>query len=166
MGGALRRARSVQVAGLRPSTIAETTNSSMPVPGAQVLMSSRLSAFGVTRISTKPASASQVSVSATVAAPAIQPQSSAGSFFNRAGNGALDRLREAGEFVPPRLPTLERALEAVLELRRGRAFADTWDLEQFSACAACLEQRRQRLHQMNRQQSIPPKLGCPVCGET
>ena len=35
----------------------------MPLPGAQVLISSRLSAFGVTRTSTKPASASQVSVS-------------------------------------------------------------------------------------------------------
>ena len=37
--------------------------SSMPRPGAQVLISSRLSGFGVTRTSTKPASASQVSIS-------------------------------------------------------------------------------------------------------
>jgi len=37
---------SVQRDGLRPSTMAETTNSSIPLPGAQVLMSSRLSAFG------------------------------------------------------------------------------------------------------------------------
>jgi hypothetical protein len=58
---------------LRPSTIAETTKSSMPVPGAQLLTSSRLSAFGVTRISAKPAAASQVSVCSTVAAPAMQP---------------------------------------------------------------------------------------------
>jgi len=78
----------------------------------------------------------------------------------RAGNGALDRLREASEFAPPRLPTLERAVEAVLELRHGRVFADTWDLEQFSACAACFEQRRQRLHQMNHQQIVPPRIGC------
>jgi archaeosine synthase beta-subunit len=84
----------------------------------------------------------------------------------RAGNGALDRLREAGEFAPPRLPTLERALEAVLELRQGRVFADTWDLEQFSTCAACFEQRRQRLHQMNRQQAVPPRIGCRLCGDS
>jgi hypothetical protein len=83
----------------------------------------------------------------------------------RAGNGALDRLRDAAEFAPPRLPTLERALEAVLELRHGRVFADTWDLEQFSTCAACFEQRCQRLHQMNRQQIVPPKIGCLLCGD-
>jgi len=53
--------------------MAETTNSSMPLPGAQVLMSSRLSAF-VTRISTKPASAGQTSVSCAVAAPATAQQ--------------------------------------------------------------------------------------------
>jgi radical SAM enzyme (TIGR01210 family) len=83
----------------------------------------------------------------------------------RAGNGALDRLRLAGEFAPPRLSTLERALESLLERRQGRVFADTWDLEQFSTCAACLEQRRQRLHKMNREQVVLPKIGCPVCGE-
>lgn len=84
----------------------------------------------------------------------------------RTGNGALDRLRDTGEFAPPRLPTLERALETVLELRRGRVFADTWDLEQFSACPTCFEQRRQRLHQMNRQQTIPAKIGCRLCGDS
>ena len=83
----------------------------------------------------------------------------------RAGNGALDRLRKAGEFAPPRLPTLERALEAVLELRHGRVFADTWDLEQFSTCAACFERRRERLQQMNRQQTVPPRIGCRLCGD-
>jgi hypothetical protein len=81
----------------------------------------------------------------------------------RAGNGALDRLREAGEFAPPRLSSLERALESILAWRRGRVFADTWELEQFSTCAACFKQRRQRLHQMNLQQIAPPKIRCPVC---
>ena len=83
----------------------------------------------------------------------------------RPGNGALERLREAGEFAPPRLPTLERALEAVLELHHGRVFADTWDLEQFSTCAACFEQRRQRLFQMNCQQFAPPRISCRLCGD-
>jgi uncharacterized Fe-S cluster-containing MiaB family protein len=84
----------------------------------------------------------------------------------RAGNGALDRLRETAEFAPPRLPTLERALEAVLERRQGRVFADTWELEQFSTCATCFEQRRQRLHQMNLLQIVLPKIGCRLCGDT
>ena len=83
----------------------------------------------------------------------------------RAGNGALDRLQQAGEFAPPRLSTLERALESLLERRQGRVFADTWDLERFSTCAACFEQRRQRLHLMNRRQIVPPRIGCRFCGE-
>ena len=81
----------------------------------------------------------------------------------RAGNGALDRLQAAGEFIPPRLPALERAMEAMLGLGRGRVFADTWDLEQFSTCAACFEQRRHRLLQINRQQTVPPRINCQFC---
>ena len=72
----------------------------MPLPGAQVLISSRLSALGVTRTSTKPASASQVSVSCTVAAPAMQPHSSAGSSFSSAGNGALLTTSEIASRPP------------------------------------------------------------------
>lgn len=81
----------------------------------------------------------------------------------RAGNGALDRLRGTGEFTPPLLPTLEGALETLLEQRQGRVFADMWDLEQFSTCAACFHQRRRRLQQMNAQQIVPPKIRCPLC---
>jgi len=83
----------------------------------------------------------------------------------RAGNGALDRLLQAGEFAPPRLSTLERALESLLERRQVRVFADTWNLGQFSTCPACLEQRRQRLREMNLRQIIPPKTACRLCGD-
>lgn len=82
----------------------------------------------------------------------------------RPGNGVLERLMEAGEFAPPQLSTLERAQELALQLRCGRVFADTWNLEQFSTCPACLEQRRQRLHAMNLQQTVQPPIDCPVCG--
>jgi len=82
----------------------------------------------------------------------------------RTGNGALNRLGEAGQFAPPRLSTLEQALEATLNLQRGRVLADTWNLEQFSSCAACLEQRRQRLHTINLAQKSVPVIECPVCG--
>ena len=82
----------------------------------------------------------------------------------RPGNGALERLMEAGEFSPPRLATLEKALELALEVRGdGRIFADTWDLEQFSNCPACFEKRRQRIHAMNLSQQIPPAIDCPAC---
>jgi uncharacterized Fe-S cluster-containing MiaB family protein len=81
----------------------------------------------------------------------------------RLGNGALERLMEAGEFAPPRLATLERAQELTLDLRGGRVFADTWNLDEFSACPACLEQRRQRLHAINLRQETLPPIACPVC---
>ncbi len=83
----------------------------------------------------------------------------------RPGNGALERLMAAGEFSPPRLSTLEKALERALNARGGgRIFADTWDLEQFSRCPACLEKRRQRIHAMNLSQQIMPPVDCPACG--
>jgi hypothetical protein len=81
----------------------------------------------------------------------------------RPSNGAMDRLMEAGEFTPPRISTLERALEITLNLHRGRVFADTWDLEQFSSCPGCLEMRRQRLRTINLTQEHLPTVDCPVC---
>ena len=82
----------------------------------------------------------------------------------RPGNGALERLMAAGEFSPPRLSTLEKALELALEMRGdGRIFADTWDLEQFSNCPACFEKRRQRIHAMNLAQTFLPPVPCNTC---
>ena len=47
----------------------------------------------------------------------------------RPGNGALERLMETGEFSPPRLATLEKALELALEVRGdGRIFAGDLEL--------------------------------------
>jgi hypothetical protein len=83
----------------------------------------------------------------------------------RPGNGALERLMANGEFSPPRLATMEKALELALEVcGDGRVFADTWDLEQFSTCPACFEKRRQRIHAMNLSQQVPPVIVCAVCG--
>jgi radical SAM enzyme (TIGR01210 family) len=85
----------------------------------------------------------------------------------RPGNGAMDHLMKTGEFSPPRLSTLEKALELSLNLRgEGRVFADTWDLEQFSRCSVCFEQWRQRIHAINLSQQIPPAVDCPACGGT
>jgi len=84
----------------------------------------------------------------------------------RPGNGAMEHLMKTGEFSPPRLATLEKALELSLNLRGGRVFADTWDLEQFSRCPACFEPRRQRIHAINLTQQLPPAVDCPACGGT
>jgi radical SAM enzyme (TIGR01210 family) len=81
----------------------------------------------------------------------------------RPGNGALDALVASGEFAPPRLATLEAALDDCLSLRRGRVFADVWDLERFSSCSACFAARRDRLREMNLRQTILPRVRCAAC---
>jgi hypothetical protein len=82
----------------------------------------------------------------------------------RAGNGAMERLRESGEFVPPTLAMLEAAQRAALALGRGRVFADTWALEPFSACPHCFAARRERLESVNQTQRDAPPVRCGVCG--
>jgi len=81
----------------------------------------------------------------------------------RPGNGAMEQLLSTGEFVVPRITELEAAIETGLALNRGRVFADCWDLQQFSVCAACLEQRRERLQAMNLIQKIVPTVRCEAC---
>ena len=82
----------------------------------------------------------------------------------RGGNGALERLQEMKAFTPPNLITLERALAGCLNLGAGRVFADTWDVGNFSNCAACFSQRRQRLDAINLSQKFIPAIVCPICG--
>lgn len=81
----------------------------------------------------------------------------------RLGNGALDRLMETGEFSPPSIETLEKALDSVLALKKGRAFADLWDLDRFSRCAACLPERKRRLELTNLSQHPQLPVRCPAC---
>ena len=81
----------------------------------------------------------------------------------RAGNGALDELMSEGKFCEPRISELEAAQEFGLELKAGRLIADTWDIERFSDCAKCGEDRRDRLERMNLSQTIEPRVEC-VCG--
>ena len=82
----------------------------------------------------------------------------------RAGNGALDTLSAAGAFAPPTLATFESAFDESLALDRGRVFADTWDLERFSHCPACLGARTKRLRAANLAQRLAPRVTCTVCG--
>lgn len=81
----------------------------------------------------------------------------------RTRNGALDTLRTAGEFLPPKLETLERALDFGVGLGRGRVFADLWDLERFSECASCFDARLARLAQMNLTQTHVARVPCRGC---
>jgi len=82
----------------------------------------------------------------------------------RFGNGALEALAQQGRFSPPELATLEAALDYGVGLKRGRAFADLWDLEKFSECGECFERRRARLQEMNLGQTVLPRVVCARCG--
>jgi hypothetical protein len=84
----------------------------------------------------------------------------------RAGNGAMERLLESGEFVPPTLAAVEDAVSAALGLAGGRVFADLWGLEAFSACPRCLPARRERLERINLSQQDEPRISCPECAGT
>jgi archaeosine synthase beta-subunit len=78
----------------------------------------------------------------------------------RTGNGALEALG----VTEPTLRDLEAALEGALVDRRGRVFADLWDLERFAACASCYGDRMNRLRRINLEQRSEPSIRCAACG--
>jgi archaeosine synthase beta-subunit len=73
----------------------------------------------------------------------------------RHGNGAIDFLAPE-----PQLSDLELAQERGLALKRGRVFADTWDLARFARCASCSSARIDRISRMNHSQRIEPRVPC------
>lgn len=81
----------------------------------------------------------------------------------RVGNGAMEKLQEDGHYAPPTIDALEQAFEQSLRFETGRVFVDLWDLQRFSDCRHCFEQRKQRLDQMNREQRIYPPVKCRQC---
>jgi radical SAM enzyme (TIGR01210 family) len=84
----------------------------------------------------------------------------------RSSNGAMERLAALGEFSPPTLTTFESAIDEVLGMKRGRVFADTWDLERFSDCPVCFPERRTRLERINLSQTPEPAVHCVNCGHS
>ena len=84
----------------------------------------------------------------------------------RAGNGALDALADTGDFLPPTLGMLEEAVARGVALRRGRVFADLWDLERLKDCGDCFDARMSRLRKVNLEQRVGPSISCAACGGT
>ncbi len=82
----------------------------------------------------------------------------------RAGNGAMERLLESGEFELPNLADLEVAQSRAIALGKGRVFADIWDLKTFSRCEHCFEKRVERLQCVNHTQQDLPLVSCRSCG--
>jgi radical SAM enzyme (TIGR01210 family) len=78
----------------------------------------------------------------------------------RSGNGAMEALAAARDFLPPRLATLENALSYGIALGRGRVFADLWDLKPGVECPHCYPERIARLRRMNLQQTVLAPVAC------
>ncbi|HJZ40517.1 MAG TPA: hypothetical protein VJ203_09145 [Bacteroidales bacterium] len=78
----------------------------------------------------------------------------------RSGNGAMDLLQENGLFSPPDIRSLEKVLEFGINLHAGRVFADVWDIGLFSSCDHCIEQRKNRIIEMNLNQRMAPSVTC------
>jgi hypothetical protein len=78
----------------------------------------------------------------------------------RGGNGAMELLERQGDFSLPGISSLEQVLEYGIGLRKGRVFADVWDLKHFSKCHKCIEQRVNRLTGMNLSQKIISRVLC------
>jgi radical SAM enzyme (TIGR01210 family) len=78
----------------------------------------------------------------------------------RPGNGVMDLLMQEGHFTMPQIESIEKVLEYGISLGKGRVFADTWDLGLFSKCEKCLDQRVERLTQMNLTQKITEAVKC------
>lgn len=78
----------------------------------------------------------------------------------RGGNGAMEYLMEKDQFSPPLLKSLEEVIEYGIGLKKGRVFADTWDLKLFSDCKKCFEKRKNRLIEINLTQKMPQLIKC------
>lgn len=72
----------------------------------------------------------------------------------RPGNGAMEALRDEGQFRMPTITDIERSfttgLSYVTHARRGRVFLDLWDLQRFTGGDA----RRERFESMNLEQRL------------
>ena len=89
----------------------------------------------------------------------------------RLGNGTLEELQRSGDFVPPALSDLERAMGDFLKGDEGGGgapgmlLADLWNADQLPAPRCCAAARVNRLRHMNIiQRNLPLLPSCPTCG--
>lgn len=75
----------------------------------------------------------------------------------------METLAELGEFEPPDLNVLESAFANGLKLKRGRVFADLWNVKHGPECAHCFGARVARLRAMNLSQGIADTIRCDEC---
>jgi len=78
----------------------------------------------------------------------------------RGGNGAMEWLHQNDYFSPPDIYALEEVVEYGINLQKGHVFADLWDIELFSHCDKCFNNRKNRLEQINLKQTVPEAVNC------
>ena len=78
----------------------------------------------------------------------------------RDGNGAMEFLSETGNFKQPNIESLETVIDYGIQLNAGYVFADLWDIDIFSSCDKCLDNRKERLLKMNFHQKVYPPVKC------
>ena len=67
----------------------------------------------------------------------------------RTGNGYMEQLQLSGQYVPPKLSSLESVMATTLGWQRGRIFVDLWDAKQFADDPEHADRQLERIHQMN-----------------
>jgi archaeosine synthase beta-subunit len=83
----------------------------------------------------------------------------------RGGNGEMERLASLGQFAPPSLRQLERALDLALDHPATAVTVDLWDVERLAACASCREARIERLRRLNLSGVAEAPVVCAECAE-
>ncbi|CAN5321916.1 Fe-S oxidoreductase [soil metagenome] len=81
----------------------------------------------------------------------------------RGGNGEMERLRDLGHFLPPKLVDLEAALDACSVWPATVVTADLWDAERLPACEACRSARVARLARLNATGAPQLRIECGAC---
>ncbi|HEX2716975.1 MAG TPA: hypothetical protein VHM67_04795 [Gemmatimonadaceae bacterium] len=82
----------------------------------------------------------------------------------RGGNGEMERLQGAGDFVPPTLLQLEEALDRCADVAGAVVTADLWDVDKLPGCERCRAARVARMRVMNVEGVRPPRVACEACG--
>ena len=87
----------------------------------------------------------------------------------RAGNGAIEHLRDKGLFAPPSAAALETVLQETLDLPHSIVTVDLWDWSKLQGhCDSCRVARRRILERANLEQMMPtphsPSCPCTSSG--
>ena len=82
---------------------------------------------------------------------------------SRDGNGAMERLREQGQWTPPVWNLIEEATDRCAPISNAVVTVDLWDTDRFLTCRHCRTARVARLRRFNDTGSPGPPVRCSAC---